>query len=272
MTTVVSTLNMKGGVGKTTLTYNLAWYACKKGYKVLVVDLDPQSNITLLFLHDDGYGEFIQQQRLSVADIFENPIRMPGEVILPIEEEGDDGGLIDLLPSRLELSETLKNPTTKERRLARFLAAVKREYDLVLIDCPPTDSILTIAGYQASDYIVVPVVPERLATIGLPLLARSLNDFNDFNDGEHRVRVAGIVFNEVDSSEEAEQSLSQESVRGFAQKYGWKVFEHEVRNSRSYLKGTRQGKPIFMTPNARESVMQEFYKVGDEFLESVGIK
>jgi chromosome partitioning protein len=79
-----------------------------------------------------------------------------------------------LIPSRLELSRTLKNPHGKERRLAKALSQVQNNYDLIIIDCAPTESVLTDAAYFASRYILVPIKPEFMATIGLPLLARSL--------------------------------------------------------------------------------------------------
>lgn len=87
------------------------------------------------------------------------------------------GSKLDLIPSRLELSRTLRNPTGKERRLAKALSKVSDDYDLIIIDCAPTDSILTDAAYFASRYVLIPVKPEFLATIGLPLLARSIQEF-----------------------------------------------------------------------------------------------
>lgn len=272
MTKVVSVLNMKGGVGKTTLTYNLAWYAAyKKAYKVLVVDLDPQSNLTQYFMGDDGYEEFLDQGKPSIVEIFEQGAKN-AEGIIQVVSEWDDGSLIHLVPAKLELSKTLKNPTTKERRLARFLAGIKEEYDMVLIDCPPTDSILTVAAYLASDFVVIPVKPERLATIGLPLLAGAMEAFNEDNKGEHEIQVAGIIFNDVDPNEPPEERTSKKFVAKFAQQYNWKVFENPVRTSRAYVSGSRQGKPVFLTSRVRDYVMKEFYEVGDEFLGSVGLE
>ena len=102
---------------------------------------------------------------------------------------------LDLIVSRLELSHTLKNPTGKERRLAKALAKIADKYELILIDCAPTESILTDAAYHASRYALVPVKPEFLATIGLPLLARSIQEFN-FENGDHALDICGIVFNQ----------------------------------------------------------------------------
>ncbi len=84
---------------------------------------------------------------------------------------------LDLIPSRLELASSLKNPTGKERRLAKEIAKISDDYDLIIIDCAPTESILTEAAYFASRYALVPVKPEFMATIGLPLLARSIEEF-----------------------------------------------------------------------------------------------
>ena len=102
---------------------------------------------------------------------------------------------LDLIASRLELSRTLKNPTGKERRLARAIGQVSERYDLVVIDCAPTESILTDVAYFASRFVVVPVKPEFMATIGLPLLARSIREFGLENE-DHELEIAGLVVND----------------------------------------------------------------------------
>src|SRR5206468_4499510 len=101
---------------------------------------------------------------------------------------------LHLSPSRLELARAVRTLPGKERKLAKALAEVRKQYDLVLIDCAPTDSILTDAAYFASRYILVPVKPEFMAAIGLPLLAKSLSSFNAEND-DHRLEMCGIIFN-----------------------------------------------------------------------------
>src|SRR5207249_12138683 len=129
--------------------------------------------------------------------------------------------------SRLELSRTLKNPTGKERRLAKALAQVRKEYDLVIIDCAPTESILTDAAYFASRYIVVPIKPEFMATIGLPLLARSVQEFTLEND-DHEIEIAGLVFNHSSgyaAGPEGQQSIKE--VSKIAKQQGSHICENQ---------------------------------------------
>lgn len=272
MSKVVSMLNMKGGVGKTTLTYNLACYAAyKKFYKVLVLDLDPQSNLTQTFMGDDGYKEFLRNNKQSVVDIFENSNIVSNEIIHEVHYDWIDDGLIHLVPARVELSKTLKNPSTKEHKLRRFLTDYKNSYDLILIDCPPTDSILTVASYLASDSLIIPVKLEKLATIGLPLLASSIEEFNHDYTGEFEINIAGIIFNNVEKGDPPENRISKQEVKAYANEKGWYIFNNEVRESKAFVNGIREGKPMFLSPWVRENFAQEFYQVGDEFLKRVGL-
>ncbi|MCU9614878.1 ParA family protein [Caldibacillus lycopersici] len=272
MTKVVSMLNMKGGVGKTTLTYNLSWYAAfKKAYKVLVVDLDPQSNLTQIFLGEEQYKDFLINGNQSTVDIFENSAKVTASIFHRVEAF-KDGSCIDLIPAKVELTKTLKNPTSKEHKLRRFLMEYKEKYDLVLIDCPPTDSILTTASYLASDSIIIPVKLEKLATIGLPLLASSIDEFNHDNAGENEIKVSGIIFNTVEANDSPESRLSKQEVSAFARERNWSVFESEVRESKSFVNGIREGKPMFLANRVRDYIMKEFYQVGDEFLQKVGLE
>jgi len=140
MAVSVSLINMKGGVGKTTLAFNLAWYAAyKKNLRVLVVDLDPQANASQYLMGAQAYLQYIRSSRGTVVSIFEQfsaPIsdRASPVSISPIDtvfkvQKWKDGSLIDLVPSRLELSWTLKNPTSKDHLLARFISQVETDYD-----------------------------------------------------------------------------------------------------------------------------------------------
>lgn len=283
MATTVSLINMKGGVGKTTLAFNLAWYsAWRANLKVLAVDLDPQANLSQYFMGARDYLNYIQNHKGTVVEIFEqfsaptlrngSPILVsPNDVIYPLNQ-WNDGSLLHLIPSRLELAWTLKNPTEKAQLLPQFLANISDEYDLIVIDCAPTESILTRAAYQSSRYIVVPVRPEFLATIGLPLLARSLEEYRLMHQNQE-LEMAGIIFTgKRRFNTPSAQNQSCQDVRQLAKKYQWSVFDSEAYHSDSYPTGSREGTPIFMTSYARDYVKDEFDEVGEDFLKAVRVK
>lgn len=274
--TTVALMNMKGGVGKSTLTANLGWYcAYHENMRVLLVDLDPQFNLSQYVLGTAGYEKHLAQNKGTVLNIFEQAMpsggskgkrkRLEPETVISKVKSWRDGSRIDLVPSELSLSWTLKNPTTKEQLLKNFLAEVRGNYDLVLIDCAPTESILTIATYLATDHVLVPVKPEFLSVIGLPLLVRSIDEFEEHY--QESVNVLGVVFNASTDKPEHERSRSQ--VRKVAGDNGWEVFKNEVAMSDSYPKGARLGKPIFLTDYARAYKVSNFISVAEEFMEKL---
>jgi len=280
MASKVSLINMKGGVGKSTLTVNLAWhFACYRGWhkKVLVVDLDPQFNASQYLLGVREYENILKSKKPTIWDVFEQGTKTPtGSLALPNSRapihnyyDFSGGGYIHLIPSRLELACSLKNPGNKERRLSRLIKDVEHDYDLILIDCAPTESVLTTAAYLASEWLLVPVKPEYLSTIGLPLLVNSMNDFKS-DYGETKLELAGVVFNAA-SEYLPEEALAKKTVREIAKKNGWYIFNREVEYSRSYPKGAREGKPIFRTSYSQCKKVRNFELFAEEFAKRVGL-
>jgi chromosome partitioning protein len=274
----VAIVNMKGGVGKSTITANLGWYcAYRKNQRVLLVDLDPQFNLSQYVLGSVRYEEHLKEHKKTILDIFEQgtpeavtgrsrPLLNPEDVVVTARN-WQDGSTLDIIPSRLELAWTLTNPHDKEHLLDSFLRKISYSYDLVLIDCAPTESMLTKAAYMASDYVLVPVKPEFLSTIGLPLLVRSLSDFHK-NHEEKTVQMLGILFNSI-SDVKTEHQRSKEFVSKVANENDWYIFRHEISYSDSYPTGARDGKPIFLTDYARSWKVAEFKAVAEEFLQRV---
>ncbi|MEO5712684.1 MAG: ParA family protein [Luteolibacter sp.] len=281
MATTVSLINMKGGVGKSTLTVNLAWhfagYSLAWAKKVLVIDLDPQFNASQYLLGVKGYEKILNDGKPMVWDIFEQFTQVPGktrkplkieEVIRPIKS-WSDGARIDLIPSSLELAFSLRNPGQKDRLLELALRPVKDNYDLILIDCPPTDSVFTTAAYLSSNFVVVPVKPEYLSSIGLPLLVNSMNTFaNEYPDNQ--LDLAGVIFNGT-SGYSPEENLSKKDVTTISNKNGWYIFKNEVPFSRSFPKGAREGEPLFRTSYRRSKKAGQFAAVAEEFAKQVGL-
>lgn len=203
MAVCVSLINMKGGVGKTTLATQIAWYAARqKDKKVLLIDLDPQANASQSVMSPQTYVSYLNGGGLTVSDIFEqftptgttsgSPKKLDPSKVIYNRVTYPDGSLFHIVPSRLELSWTLRNPAAKETLLARFVAKVEDKYELIVIDCSPTDSILTDAAYHCSRYVLVPIRAEFLASIGFPLLNRSINAFQMRHE-DTKIEVCGLV-------------------------------------------------------------------------------
>jgi len=136
------------------------------------------------------------------------------------------------------------------------------------LSCAPGET----AAYFASRFVLVPVKPEYLATIGLPLLARSLDEFQLEND-DHTIEILGIVFNHSSSysvGPEGNQAIKE--VTAEARKRGWPVFNTHVRYSASYPKSAREGTAIGSTSYVRWDVTQEFTRFRTEFFEAIGLK
>ena len=222
--------------------------------------------------------QIISTNRPTMWDIFEQLTHVPGRPSAPVDPVAavvsvhtspSTGGSIHLIPSRLELSQALRNPANKEQLLKQAVDQLEESYDLVIIDCPPTDSMLTTAAYLATDYLLIPVRPEFLSAIGLPLLQQSLNNFSASHPGR-LPDILGVVFNAI-SGYSPEETTSRNEVLRAANDSCWPVFDEEVGYSRSFPKSAREGAPIFWTSYARTATKRNFHNFAREFANRIGI-
>lgn len=271
-------INMKGGVGKTTVAVNLGYFAVERGLKTLVVDLDPQFNASAYLMGEEGYEEHINSGKPTVLDIFEEdaPLRDPqrakpsaDSVIYQRYVNSSNDGVLDIIPSSLDLAYTLNNPGNKALLLSQFLRRHASDYDLVIIDPPPTDSMATQAAYHAANHVLFPVRPEFLSSVGFPLIRRSIRAFRS-RYGRSKLRVIGLVLTNVDNDFPEEYERTRDATEKFAKSQRWPFLSSlEIRASRSYVRGAREGTPIGRTDYARAVVIQEFRRLADHVFEKM---
>jgi len=219
---IVSFINYKGGVGKTTTTYHIGCSLAEHhGHRVLLVDIDPQSNLSLLCMSYDRYNQFRTQQgtirdlyrrfrqesRLGTRDfIVREPIQLNNGPLrnldlLPCDLDmlGEDiGGILPTVSAArtgnaFQVLEQVAERVLREWDFLRLaLDEVRSEYDDILIDCPPNLYLMTQNALAASDWYVITVVPEHLSSVGVPILIRKIRDIR-----ERIRRVAAILGREV---------------------------------------------------------------------------
>jgi chromosome partitioning protein len=181
---VISVLNHKGGVGKTTTTINLGGALRQKGYKVLLIDLDGQANLT----ESLGFSAELPQTIYGA---------MKGEYDLPIYEHKDG---LSVVPSCLDLSavETeLINEAGRELILAHLIKGQKEKFDYILIDCPPPSlSLLTLNALTASDRLIIPVQAQFLAMRGMAKLMQVVHKVQQRLNSD--LSIAGVLITQYD--------------------------------------------------------------------------
>jgi chromosome partitioning protein len=214
MTRVLAVANQKGGVAKTTTVHSLGAALAERGRAVLLVDLDPQACLTY------STGTDPDSLERSLHDVLVG--RVPAaEVIL-----GADG--VDLLPATIDLAGAevhLLTRPAREHTLARALEPVLGNYDLVLIDCPPSLGVLTINGLTAADAVLIPLQCETLGQRGVGQLMETIGDVRAFTNPE--LEIEGVIATMYDPR----TRLAQETLSGVGATYGVKVLDPPVPKS-----------------------------------------
>lgn len=205
---VITFANKKGGSGKTSTVVNLGGVLGERGKKVLMIDLDPQAHTSYwsgVNTYDTSYPNIYQ--------ILQGKIKPEAALFKP------EHGLYDVLPAVTDFSrEVLKSildSRESQGRLNKALLRIKRSYDFVLIDTPPTVALLTLNALVASDYVLIPILLNFLAIEGLAQLAQNIYKVNySFNQ---KLRIMGIVPNQYDIRSNHSKSVVNEIFENFGE-------------------------------------------------------
>lgn len=255
----VSFLNMKGGVGKTTLAVNVAWHMCRYGSKsVLLVDLDPQFNATQYIMSPESWDAH-RKSPGTIADLLLSPTKpamhLKKKRFAPVsprkylfEVNSKSKGSLHLLPSELVLAKAIKSPEGVPYKLEKALERIRADFDYIIIDCAPTDSVLTDTALMASDFVLIPMKPDRFSVLGYALMRETLDSFRETYPDPHRIEELGVVFTQVSGESEIEDQCMDE-----IEDQADYVFDAFIpRSVRSYSKSVQHRSPIFDTSYARQ--------------------
>lgn len=254
MNKIISFSNQKGGVGKTTTCVNMSAYLAKKGKRVLMIDLDPQGNAT------SGLGYSKGSLKNSVYNVL-------------IDEENIDDVAIEtsipnlsLLPSNIDLAGAeveLVYMKNREKRLDIAIKKMKKQYDYITIDCPPSLGLLTINSLAAADTTLIPIQSEYYALEGLSQLMNTIKlVVKHLNE---RLKIEGVVLTMYENHTIMSKQITQE-IRRF---FGRRVFNTVIPRNVRLAEAPSHGVPI-MLHDPRCSGAKAYDDFTQEYLDREG--
>lgn len=288
MAYVISVVNMKGGVGKTTITVNLATSLAKNhGMRVLIVDLDTQINATLslmpplYFAHlkkenrtlKQLINQIVQvetQSNISTQEVIQHNIcQVPGFDLLPGDIElYNDFLLATSLYSQSNNShyEFENNWHNFENSLVKtILKPIRNNYDLILIDFPPGDYLLTRSGIIASNFYLIPAKPEPLSVVGIGILQGHIKKLKSHD--RTNINLIGIIFSSLGHATTMAPKVKNRVIDEFG---AAKIFNTEIPMNVDVAKAVDEFQPVVLTqPNA--SGAKAFTELTKEFLQKLAL-
>ena len=228
----IAVVNQKGGVAKTTTTEHLSWSLSQRGQRVLSVDFDPQANLTVMLGHNpvqlerEGKSAYRLLNDASLAELI-----IPGE--------------FDLVPSSIKLEsaafDAIRDPHVSTPHLLRdALREVGDRYDFVLIDCPPSLSLLTVNALAAANTVLIPCKTDLLSMYGIPLLFQSIARTKQRNN--RSLQVLGVLPTMYSARFRHDQEALQELQR-VMEEQGVDVFEPVPRTT-AFDQANEQRQPL----------------------------
>ena len=234
---VIAVANQKGGVGKTTTAFSTGVALSQMGKKVLLVDADPQGDLTT-------YMGWYEQDKLplTLADLMEQsmndePIKVK-EAILHHKEN------VDLIPANLDLSAmemSLVNAMSREYTMRNCLSEIKKDYDYIILDCMPSLGMVTINALASADSVIIPVQSQFLAAKGMTHLLKTISKVRRQINPD--LKVDGVLLTLVDKR----TNLSKEVKTQLQENYGsmFNFFETQIPLAVKTAESTSRGKSIF---------------------------
>lgn len=248
MKKVIAIINHKGGVGKTTSTVNIGAGLSLSGKRVLLIDLDPQANLT----NNVGLDPFTNKNIYGA---------LKGEYLLPVVKSTNN---IDVVCSTLDLSGAeleLNNEPGRESILKRLIAPVLNEYDFVLIDCPPSLGLLTLNALSTSQSCIIPVELANFALLGMTKLFEVIKKVRD------RINPDLDSYKILITRTDKRQAVQKELAEYLAKEFKGNIFKREIRSNVKILESQIQQTDIFSF-DKNSNGANDYLAVCQEFLET----
>lgn len=253
----IAIFNQKGGVGKTTTNINLAACLANKGKKVLLLDIDPQGNTT------SGLGIDKKSMEYSTYDLLiEKDFDTPKAII----KTGTEG--LDLIPASVSLSGAeveLVNVKGREKRLKKAMDKVKKKYDYIFIDCPPSLGLLTVNSLTAVDSVLIPIQCEFYALEGVAQLMNTIEIVK--KNLNSKLEIEGVILSMFDGR----TNLSIQVVEEVKKYFGRKVYTTVIPRNVRLAEAPSYGLPI-VEYDPRSTGAEAYREFAEEFLKSEGEK
>jgi len=248
---IIAVANQKGGVGKTTTSINLAACLAEKGKKVLAVDMDPQGNLT------SGLGVDKDSVEKSIYELIIGEVDIKEVINKEVLEN------LDIIPTSIDLSAAeieLIGVDDKEYILRNAIAQVKDQYDFVIIDCPPSLSMLTINAMTTADSVIVPIQCEYYALEGLSQLIHTVELVKDRLNS--KLEIEGVVFTMYD----ARTNLSLQVVENVKDNLQQNIYKTIIPRNIRLAEAPSYGLPINKY-DPKSTGAESYMRLADEVIE-----
>ena len=293
---IVSVINYKGGVGKTTITANIASELSFRKKRVLAIDLDPQTNLTFSYMKVEKWQNLYEKDKTIkfwFDSIIDGTIPIPTFKDLVVKKDIDlicsHLGLVDV---DIELAAGLTGNTERQQRnnfvktysyIRNELKKIENDYDIVLFDCPPNFSIVTKNAIIASDFYIIPAKMDYLSTLGINQLRKHVDtlvsQYNKYCEGTSsspiNPKFMGVIATMI-SVRNGSPITAQQYYADALTRSGVEIFKSMIRENKTlYASAPDSGQPVVLqyhSGGTYADVVGELESLASEFMEKVGIK